>query len=218
MLKCESVVALIRHDKYVIPNIEYKIINEIENDVYFENLIEEVYKSKQGCLIKALSGCGKTEFLKRFIKKVENENLKIEKVGPSNKSARLIRGRTIHKFANQLKMSNFKQKKLIQDLVNVKYIFVDEYGMLTSEFYRLLVFIKRYVPEICILVAGDITQLEPVGDRYKGDYDTSALHYITDGKNLNLRRVIEAINDCLIYIQIWIQSIFKILNQRKRHI
>jgi hypothetical protein len=187
MLKCESVVALMRRDKYVIPNIEYNNINEIENDIYFENLIEEVYKSKQGCLIKALSGCGKTEFLKRFIKKVENENLRIEKVGPSNKSARLIRGRTIHKFANQLKMSNLKQKKLIHDLENVKYIFVDEYGMLTSEFYRLLVFIKRYVPEICILVAGDITQLEPVGDKYKGDYDTSALHYITDGNKIEFK-------------------------------
>ena len=187
LLKCKSVCDFYRRERYTLPKIEYNNINEIENDVYFENLINEVYKSKKGCLIKALSGCGKTEFMKRFILKLENENKKIKKVAPSNKSARLISGETIHKFSNQLKASNFKQKKLIKDLENVKYIFVDEYGMLTSEFYRLLLMIKRYVPNICIIVAGDITQLAPVGDRYQGDYDTSALHYIVDGNKIEFK-------------------------------
>ena len=187
LLKCRSVCDIIRDEKYIMPKIEYNIINEIKNDVYFENLIDEVYKSKQGCLIKALSGCGKTEFMKRFIKKLENENIIIDKVAPSNKSARLITGRTIHKMATELKISNLKERLLVKKLENVKYIFVDEYGMLSSEFYRLLLFIKRYVPEICIIVAGDITQLAPVGDRYHGEYDTSALHYIVDGNKMEFK-------------------------------
>ena len=84
---------------------------------------------------------------------------KIESVAPTNLSALLIGGITIHRFASKLKKYSMIKK------LDINYIFVDEVSMMVEMFYKFLMMIKRIRPDIKFIISGDFNQLSPVCDR-----------------------------------------------------
>ena len=106
-------------------------------DNEFKPLIDKIIDSNQSWLINGPPGAGKT-FLINEIKKTLTENNKIYKcLAPTNLAALLINGTTIHKFSCKLKkFKSFMEMKL-------DYLFVDEVSMLHSNFYKILMIIKK---------------------------------------------------------------------------
>ena len=111
------------------------------------------------------------------------EAFKFQSVAPTNKACRIIDGKTIHRFIATFNLAKFKQSK-------VEYLFIDEVSMMCEMFYRFFITIKRSLPNLKYIIAGDFEQLLPVRDRVEDcDYKNSiALHELSDGNRLQLSR------------------------------
>ena len=103
---------------------------------------------------------------------------------PTNLSALIVKGKTIHKF-----VSKIKKMESIYNL-NYDYIFVDEISMVKECFYKFLLTIKRIKPNIKFIISGDIKrQFLPINDRADFDYEHSiALKELTDYNTLTLSK------------------------------
>ena len=91
--------------------------------------------------------------------------------------------KTIHKFIASFNLESFKKKK-------IKYIFIDEISMVHEIFYKFFIGIKRMLPEIKFIIAGDFEQLLPVKDRLRNCYyaHSLALYELCDGNRLILSK------------------------------
>jgi ATP-dependent exoDNAse (exonuclease V) alpha subunit len=81
--------------------------------------------------------------------------------------------------------------KYIRDtLKHYEYIFIDEVSMMSEMFYKFFIVLKRMMPKIKFIIAGDFAQLLPVKDRIENcDYKNSlALHELCDGNRLELTK------------------------------
>ena len=195
---------------------DYKEYDEanIYADNNYDNIVNTVIQSKEGCLVNGLAGTGKTFLLNNMVKQI-NATLatktvvvkqgkkqvkktvvleQIRRLAPTNVSALLIDGETLDKFTHSI--SNGKLNKF----KNIKYIFVDEISMVREQFIKTLLLIKHGFPNIKFIISGDFNQLEPVLDRDKVlsnanrvnkyfDYKNSrALFELVDGNKLELTR------------------------------
>jgi ATP-dependent exoDNAse (exonuclease V) alpha subunit len=81
-------------------------------------------------------------------------------------------------------------KYIRETLKFYKYIFIDEVSMMSEMFYKFFIVLKRMMPEIKFIIAGDFSQLLPVKDRIEGcNYkDSLALHELCDGNRLQLTK------------------------------
>ena len=87
----------------------------------------------------------------------KESKLHCEATAPTNKACRIINGKTIHKFIASFNLESFKKKK-------IKYLFIDEISMVHEIFYKFFIGLKRMLPEIRFIIAGDFEQLLPVKD------------------------------------------------------
>jgi 5-methylcytosine-specific restriction endonuclease McrA len=168
-----------RKEKYVLESQEWNITPDVE-DNEFKPLINKIIDSNQSWLINGPPGAGKT-FLINEIKKTLTEDNKIYKcLAPTNLAALLINGTTIHKFSCKLKkFKSFMEMKL-------DYLFVDEVSMLHSNFYKILMIIKK-LKNCKLIISGDFNQLDVINDLQKYNYkDASILKELCDNNILKL--------------------------------
>ena len=92
-----------------------------------------IIESNKGCLLNGLAGCGKTAFVNEIVRLINNDD-NIKKLIPTNVSALLINGITIHKFA----YSYLNNSKSITKLKHIQYIFIDEVSMMRELFSSIL--------------------------------------------------------------------------------
>jgi ATP-dependent exoDNAse (exonuclease V) alpha subunit len=103
-------------------------------------------------------------------------------LAPTNLAALLIEGSTIHKFSCKLK----KLKKFMD--MNLDYIFIDEVSMLHSNFYKILMVIKK-LKQCKLIISGDFNQLDVINDVQKYDYkSTCIIKELCDNNNLQLTK------------------------------
>ena len=83
----------------------------------------------------------------------------------------------------QFQLKTFKDKK-------VNYIFIDEISMVSELFYKFFIVLKRSLPDIRFIIAGDFAQLLPINDRiidcdYKESFE---LNELCSGNRLQISR------------------------------
>ena len=170
-----------RTDKYEYKSEEFNIIPDVE-DNDFTPLINYIIYSESSCLINGPPGAGKTTLL-NMVKEYLTDNNKVYKcLAPTNLAALLINGTTIHKFSCKLKkFKAFMEMKL-------DYIFVDEVSMLHSNFYKILMIIKK-LKNCKLIISGDFNQLDVIHDLQKYDYkDASILKELCDNNLIQLSK------------------------------
>ena len=179
-LNVERCPNYIRKEIYEYKNDKVKIYEDVkDND--FSPLIKTIIESELSFYITGSAGTGKSTLI-NGIKKQLNENKKTYKcLCPTNLSALIINGITIHKFVTKIKK--------MESIYNLKYdyIFVDEISMIKECFYKFLLTIKRIKPNIKFIISGDMNQFKPINDRANFDYENSlALKELTDFNTLKL--------------------------------
>ena len=122
--------------------------------------------------IDGKAGCGKSTLVNQLQAEMTKREFNFIALATTNKSARIINGKTIHKFMYQC-------NGRVSRTTNYDYIFIDEVSMMTERFYIFFIdFLKRLNPDIKFIISGDYQQLLPVNDRV-GDCNyknSSALH------------------------------------------
>ena len=91
-----------------------------------------------------------------------------ESLAPTNKACNRMKGVNIHIFILSQTI------KSISD-IKYKYSFINEVFMVSEQFYKLVVTLRRTRPDINYIISGDFNQLLPDNDRIKDfDYEHSA--------------------------------------------
>ena len=67
---------------------------------------------------------------------MDKRSIKYTALAPTNKAAKIISGKTIHKFASAYTNNTIKK-------LNIEYIFVDEISMIQSIFYKFMLVVKK---------------------------------------------------------------------------
>ncbi len=178
-VKYPKLVHYMRFDNYTLHTEPWEITPDVP-DNNFDPLINKILDSNKSWLINGPPGAGKTTLINK-IKEYLNNNGKVYKcLAPTNLAALLIDGTTVHKFACKLKkLTKFMETQL-------DYIFVDEVSMLHSNFYKILMIIKK-LKNCKLIISGDFNQLDVINDLQKYNYkDASILKELCDNNILKL--------------------------------
>ena len=143
-----------RFDEYKHNEIKWNTIQD-RDDNDFQMLVDQILDSKQSYHIRGRAGTGKSTLIKQLMKTMKERKLNCEATAPTNKACRIINGKTIHKFIASFNLESFKKKK-------IKYLFIDEISMVHEIFYKFFIGLKKMVPELRFIIAGDFEQLLPV--------------------------------------------------------
>jgi nucleoside-triphosphatase THEP1 len=142
-------------------------------------------KSNQSYFITGPWGSGKTSLLKQLQEVLTKQDKRHITLCPTNLSALLVGGMTIHKFSTKL-----KKQSQVQNL-DLDYIFIDEVSILGEVFYKFLMMIKKIRPDIKFIISGDHNQLKPINDIIspKTDYANSpCLFELADYNKIELTK------------------------------
>ena len=181
-LKVERMKAHIRTDRFYPVRKEFNILPDDDD---FKMLVDTILKSKKSFHIDGRAGCGKTTLIKMIQKELDSKEIQYKTLAPTNKACRLIDGETMHRFS-----ARATGKYIRETLKFYKYIFIDEVSMMSEMFYKFFIVLKRMLPHIKFIIAGDFAQLLPVKDRVEDcNYKNSlALHELCDGNRLELTK------------------------------
>jgi DNA replication protein DnaC len=180
-VKYEKLAKYIRTDEYTLDEKKWNTTPDVEgND--FEPLVNKIIDSNQSWLITGPPGAGKTTLINTIKENFITNGKYYKCLAPTNLAALLIEGTTIHKFSCKLK----KLKKFME--MKLDYIFVDEVSMLHSNFYKILMVIKK-LKNCKLIISGDFNQLDVINDLQKYDYnDACILKELCDNNNLQLTK------------------------------
>ena len=172
----------IRTYDYILEEPKWNIVEDVEdNDM--TPLVNTILDSDKSCNIDGRAGTGKSHLIKMLQEEMKKRNINYETLTPTNKSALVVNGITMHKFKARFNFKHFKAR-------NIKYIFIDEISMVQEVFYKFFIFLRSICPDVKFLISGDFLQLRPVKDRVKHcNYRNSiALHELCDGQRLQLSK------------------------------
>lgn len=164
---------------------EWNIFNDGDRD----QLKNTIIASETSYNIDGLAGTGKTTLINAIKDELDRLGLKYICLAPTNKSAQLIKGKTLHKWINSM-----KTQKNINNL-DIDYLFVDEISMVNEYFYKHLMIVKQLKPNIKFVISGDFQQLPPVNDRIGDGFDyknSNALNELCDGNRIQLSKCYRA--------------------------
>jgi len=180
-VKYPKLVKYMRSEEYSMDEKEWNTTPDVEgND--FEPLVNKIIDSAQSWLITGPPGAGKTTLINKIKQNLTDNDKFYKCLAPTNLAALLIDGTTIHKFSCKLK----KLKKFIE--MKLDYIFVDEVSMLHSNFYKILMVIKK-LKQCKLIISGDFNQLDVINDVQKYDYkSTCIIKELCDNNNLQLTK------------------------------
>ena len=166
---------------------EWKIHSDPGNN-NFKKWARTLLSMNESMFITGSAGCGKTTLVKELLNRIPSDE--VVKLAPTNVSARLIGGMTLHRFGISLALSNLSGGDRVKRLKDKKFIFIDEISMVPHTFYRLFNLIKMHLPHIKFIISGDFKQFPPVADREKYDYQGSDCFYdLCDGNRVELSKV-----------------------------
>jgi 5-methylcytosine-specific restriction protein A len=177
-----------RNEQFKYEPKEWTLFNDGDRD----QLRDTIISSGKSCNIDGLAGTGKTYLINDIKEELDRLGLKYICLAPTNKSAQLIKGKTLHKWINSM-----KTQKNINNL-DVEYIFVDEISMVSEYFYKHLMIVKQLRPNIKFILSGDFEQLKPINDRIGEDFDyknSMALFELCDGNRVQLTKCYRADKD-----------------------
>ena len=181
-LKVERMAKTGRKSTYEHFNIKWDTKEDVPDNT-FKPLIDHIVNNNMSVNIDGRAGTGKSVFIKQLQAELKTLGKRFISLAPTNKAARIINGKTIHKFVNASSRKSLTDKK-------IDYCFIDEISMVAEQFYKFFIVMKRIQPNIKFIVAGDFEQLLPVNDRINiDDYKTSpALHELCDGNRIQLSK------------------------------
>jgi hypothetical protein len=180
-LKVEHLPKFVRTQVYEHEEPTWKLIDDV-NENNFDPLVDYIINSNQSVHIDGRAGTGKSTLIKKIQAELTKQSKKYITLCPTNKSARIVKGKTIHKFICE-------SKGKINKSNDIDYVFVDEISMLSCHFYKYLITWKRANNNIKFIIAGDFQQLLPVKDIVDTNFDykhSPALHELSDGNKLQL--------------------------------
>jgi energy-coupling factor transporter ATP-binding protein EcfA2 len=171
-----------RRDTYVPKPIEWTtILDRVDND--FNPFVEQILDDKMSVNIDGPAGSGKSTLIKMLQEEMNKRSLNYITLAPTNKACRIINGTTIHKF-----IASFNKKSIQK--ADLQYCIVDEISMVPEIFYKFFLTLKKLLPNMNFIIAGDYRQLLPVKDRVEGiDYKNSAaLWELCKGSRIQLSK------------------------------
>lgn len=139
-----------------------------------DEIIEKVIDSKQGCHISGLAGTGKTHTVNKLVDKLKEEGKKVMRLAPTNVSAKLVFGQTIHKGLC-LGITDLRiPSKRMHFLKTLDVIVIDETSMVSGAMYKLLLNLQKMAPNLKYILVGDFAQI-PAIEENKRDYKNSVV-------------------------------------------
>ena len=134
--------------------------------------------------IDGRAGTGKSYLINEVKAAFDEKDIKYVVLAPTNKAARNIGGKTIHKWLGNGK----RLQKLKKVVSNIDAVIIDEISMMHEIFYKMLLSLKKVKPTLRFVLAGDFGQLAPVKDRAKFWYEGSrALYELCEGNTIHLK-------------------------------
>ena len=181
-LQCGKMEKYTRVQRYSYEYQKWTITNDID-DNDFKPLVDQILDSKKSINIDGRAGTGKSTLINMLQAEMKIKKISFQCVAPTNKAARVVNGKTIHKFV----LAN-SSRKIMSDN-KYEYLFIDEISMVCEHFYKFFITLKRLKPDLKFIIAGDFLQLLPVNDRVLCDYKKSpAMYELCDGQRLQLSR------------------------------
>jgi hypothetical protein len=172
-LKEPRITSKARTDNFVKFNFRddtWKTYDYTDSDEY--EGVMNVAEEEGGMLIEGRAGNGKSYIVKKYLGVWEGDefvrmNDDVIAMSFTNKASNAIKGTTIHKTL-KISKNNTITKKALEKFKFVKYVVIDEIGMVPSYLWRLIMLIKKEHPSLIFVLMGDFRQLPPVGE----DLDT----------------------------------------------
>jgi len=146
-----------RTDQFYFHHKKFNVLPDSDD---FKSLVDTILNSKKSFHIDGRAGCGKTTLIKMIQKELSSKAILYKTLAPTNKACRLINGETMHRFS-----AKATGKYIRETLKLYSYIFIDEVSMMSEMFYKFFIVLKRMLPHIKFIIAGDFAQLLPVKDR-----------------------------------------------------
>lgn len=146
----------IRTEKFVLNDFKYNNIYVDNESDDFSKIADITINSNKGCRIIGHAGTGKSSLIKELKKKLDKLGLSYKCICPTNASARIIDGETIHKFIIKTFSSN---NCILGQAKSLDYLFIDEISMISCEFWNAINILKLYNNKLKIILSGDFDQL-----------------------------------------------------------
>jgi hypothetical protein len=152
--------------------------------------IIDLATEKGGLLIEGRAGTGKSYAIKKELGIFNGEEfvkLRDDTVAMSftNKASNAIKGTTIHK-ALKISANTKINSKSLDRFKFVKYIVIDEIGMIPSYLWRLIVLIKQKYPSKIFILMGDFRQLPPVCEEDLDVFNHPIVKYLCNNNRIEL--------------------------------
>ena len=151
--------------------------------------VKDIIDKHNGLMIRGGPGVGKSYVAKKLAELLPR-NIRI---APTNKAARNINGKTIHRFltiSEEKKISPIHIKSI---KANYDYIIVDEISMITKELWHRLMLLKVAVPSLVFILIGDENQLPPVEpdeiNAKENYFNHPAVMYLANSNVITLTKV-----------------------------
>ena len=149
-------------------------------DEYDTEAIVNTILDNDNVLLLGRAGTGKSQIIKKMIKKLKLREIKHKVAVPTNQAGRVIsdEAKTLHKLFGY----DIEGKIHSVNLSGNQYIIIDEISMIQTEFWAEIIKIRRKHPLIKFLLCGDFNQLPPVGQENIDIYNSAFFRDIVDCK------------------------------------
>lgn len=146
---------------------------------WFDQMVEDMLQSREGCMVNGYPGTGKSVLIRRFNERCDQEGLQYVNLAPTNKACLNIGGTTLDKFFAIGKDGVSISTKKFMKIKGLDYVFLDEVSMVSSGLLRYLYLAKKHNPKVRFICVGDERQLPPVNEAPHMNSD--CLKFICDG-------------------------------------
>jgi ATP-dependent exoDNAse (exonuclease V) alpha subunit len=132
----------------------WRVIRDTDD---FADTVNTIKNSNESWNVGGRAGTGKTHLANMLQEALPNSIT----LAPTNKAARLVKGKTIHKFLGLNFNKMTVNKGIYKVLKKYKYLIIDEASMISEKIYHILDVIK-YKCKCKIILVGDFDQLPPI--------------------------------------------------------